>query len=96
MKRVISLLGAGVIWHHKIVEALDTQKINTEVITVEGLKKYKTILKITNTHLQVYEPGSNIHITRGTKFRYVISKVYPHTRRSRGVEEALRQHRERH
>jgi hypothetical protein len=32
---------------------------------------------MTNAHLEQYEPGGNIHVSRGVKYRDVISKLIP-------------------
>jgi hypothetical protein len=55
------------------------------------MKTYKSILQLTNAHLEGYEPSGNIQITKGSKFIEVISKLFPQTRR-RGLEKQLRQH----
>ena len=60
-------------------------------MTADDPKRYKSILKFTNAHLQGYEPGGNVQTSRGPKFRDIISKLFPQSRRPRGVEVALRQ-----
>ena len=47
--------------------ALDTQKVNSYVITKSDLNEYKRILALTNAHLVGYEPGGDIQVTRGVK-----------------------------
>ena len=71
-------------------DLLTRKNVNTGVITEYDLKKYRMILEMTNANLERYESGGNIQTSRGSKFRYVIAKVFPQTRR-RGVEAALRQ-----
>ena len=60
------------------------------MITEEDLKKYKRILEMTNTHLDGYESRGNIQTSNRSKFRDVIAKLFPQTRR-RGGEAALHQ-----
>ena len=69
-------------------ELLTRKKVNRKLITSDDLKKYKKILILTNAHLTDYQPGSDIQITRGSKFQDVISQLFPQTRR-RGIESAL-------
>jgi len=59
------------------------------VITNADLKQYKTILEMTNAHLEGYHSEANIRISKDLKFRGIISRLYPGTRQS-GVEAALR------
>jgi hypothetical protein len=54
------------------------------------MKAYKNILELTNAHLEGYEPSGNIQITKGTKIKKVISKLFPETRQ-RGIEKQIRQ-----
>jgi hypothetical protein len=61
------------------------------VMTADDLKRYKTILQLTNAYLQGYEPGGNVQTSRGPNFREVISKLFPQTRRQQGVELSLSQ-----
>jgi len=60
-------------------------------ITTDDLKQYKTILEMTNAHLEDY-PNANIRTSKGLKFRDVISRLFPGitTTRQSGVENALR------
>jgi hypothetical protein len=41
------------------------------------LQKYKTILEMTNAHLEVYKEGNNIQNCRGNKFSNVSAKLFP-------------------
>jgi hypothetical protein len=59
------------------------------------MKTYKSILQLTNAHLKGLEPSGNIQITKGSKFREVIAKLFPQTRQ-RGLEKKLRQRWERY
>jgi hypothetical protein len=70
-------------------ELLTRKKVNKRLVTSNDLKQYKTILEMTNAHLEGYEPDANIHTSKGLKFRDVISKLFSGTRQS-GVEAALR------
>src|SRR5215510_10953229 len=70
-------------------ELLTRKKVKRENITTADLRNYKSILERTNAHKKHYEPGGNIHISRGAKYRDVISKLFVDTRR-RGVKSGLR------
>jgi hypothetical protein len=59
-------------------------------ITGDDVNRYKNILELTIAHLEGFEPGGSIQISRGTKYREVISKLFPQSKR-RGIERALRQ-----
>jgi hypothetical protein len=69
-------------------ELLTRKNVDRKLITPDDLKTYKMILQMTNAHLEGYEPGGNIQITRGSKFSKVISRLFPQNRR-RGVEVEL-------
>ena len=69
-------------------ELLTRKKVNNRLVTSNDLKQYKTILEMTNAHMEGYEPDANIHTSKGLKFRDVISKLFSGTRQS-GVEAAL-------
>jgi hypothetical protein len=49
-----------------------------------------SILELTNAHLEGYETSGNIQITKGSKFKGIISKLFPQTQQ-RGIEAKLRQ-----
>jgi len=70
-------------------ELLTRKRVDKKMVTNADLKQYKTILEMTNAHLEGYDPEANILISRGNKFRDVISRLFPGTRKS-GVEAALR------
>jgi len=76
-------------------ELLTRKKVNKEIVTATDLRQYKRILNLTSVHLEVYEPGAPIHISKGAKFRTVIAKLFPQTKQ-RDVETALRQQWERY
>ena len=82
--RNVEFLGTKGLW-----ELLTRNRVNKKLITTEDLKRYKTILEMTSAHLEGYDPDANIHNSKGLKFRDVISRLFPGTRRS-GVESALR------
>jgi len=71
-------------------ELLTRKKVNSELVTPSDLRQYKRILTLTSAHLERYEPGAPIHISRGAKFRSVIAKLFPQTKQ-RNVEAALHQ-----
>jgi len=63
-------------------ELLTRKKVDTNSVTRDDLKQYKTILEMTNAHLEGYNPNANIHTSEGNKFRDVISKLFSTTRHS--------------
>ena len=72
-------------------ELLTRKRVDKKLVTNADLKQYKTILELTNAHLEGYDPEANIRISRGNKFRDVISKLFPGGGpRQDGVETALR------
>jgi len=66
-------------------ELLTRNEVDKDSVTDADLKQYKTILKMTNAHLEGYKPHANIHISKGYKFTDVISKLFPGTPRQSGV-----------
>jgi hypothetical protein len=76
-------------------ELLTRKKVNKDIVSADDLKQYKSILNLTCAHLEGYEPGAPIHISRGIKFRTVIAKLFPQTKQ-RGTEASLRQQWERY
>jgi hypothetical protein len=73
-------------------ELLTRTKPNFDIVTSNDYRKYKSILEMTNAHLEGYTSGGNIHISRGYKYKQVISKLFGPTTRRRGAESALRRH----
>jgi hypothetical protein len=66
-------------------EILTRKNVYKSVVTAHYMKTYKSILQLTNVHLEEFEPSGNIQITKGSKFREVIAKLFPQTRQ-RGLE----------
>ena len=64
-------------------ELLTRKNVNRRFINSDELKGYKTIIQMTNAHLQGCEPGGNIRTSRGHMFRDVISN-YSLRRDARG------------
>jgi hypothetical protein len=58
-------------------ELLTRKKVNKKLITADDLQQYKTILVKTNAHLIGYNPNANINVSRGLKYRHVISNLFP-------------------
>ena len=54
-----------------------TRKTQITTIDKNELQKYKTILEMTNAHLEGYKAWNNIQTSRGIKFRNVIAKLFP-------------------
>ena len=76
-------------------ELLTRKKVDTKIVTDSDLRQYKRILTLTSAHLEGYEPGAPIHISKGVKFRTVIAKLFPQTKQH-GTEASLRQQWERY
>lgn len=70
-------------------EVLTRKNVKHSITTTHDLKTYKRILELSSGHLENHDPSGNIKTTRGTKFKEVVSKLFPHSRR-RGVESSLR------
>jgi hypothetical protein len=69
-------------------ELLTRKRVDNRLVSEDDLNQYKAILGLTSAHLEGYEPGAPIHISRGVKFRNIIAKLFPHTRR-RGIVASL-------
>ena len=69
-------------------ELLTRKSVGRKKIRTDHLKKYKKIFELSKAHLTDYQPGADIQIARGSKYRYVIAPLFPHIRR-RGIETAL-------
>jgi len=50
-------------------ELLTRKRVDKKLVTNADLKQYKSILEMTNAHLEGYDPEANIRISRGNKFR---------------------------
>jgi len=61
-------------------ELLTRKTVDKKLVTDEDLKQYKDILDLTSAHLKGYEPTGAIRISRGNKYRNVITHLYPQTR----------------
>jgi len=70
-------------------ELLTRKKLDKNSITRDDLKQYKTILEMTNAHLEDCNPNANIHTSKRNEFRDVISKLFSTTLHST-TESALR------
>jgi precorrin-4 methylase len=75
-------------------ELLTIKSVNKKLVIKGDLKQYKSILNLTSALLEGYEPDALIHVSRGIKFRTVIAKLLPQTRRH-GIEASLRKEWER-
>jgi len=56
-------------------ELLTRKNVNKEHVTLDDLRKQK-ILLLTNAHLEGYQPGGVINVSRGKKFREIIAPLY--------------------
>jgi hypothetical protein len=70
-------------------ELLTRKCVNKKLVNKDDLKQYKRNLNLTSAHLKGYEPDAAIHVSLGIKFRTVIAKLFPKTKR-RGIEASLR------
>jgi hypothetical protein len=70
-------------------ELLTRKRINKEKVTTSDLKTCKNILQMTHGYLERYEPSTNVQISRGQKFKDVISILFPQSRK-RGLESSIR------
>jgi len=57
-------------------ELLTRKNVDRKNVTTDDLKKYKTILELTNAFLTSYQPGGDIQITRGAKYREIIAPSF--------------------
>jgi hypothetical protein len=71
-----------------LLELLTSKSVNKELVNEDDLKQYKNILNLTSVHLEEYEPDAPIHVSRGIKFKTVITKLFSQTKR-RGIETSL-------
>lgn len=71
-------------------ELLTRKNVQKKLVSANDLKQYKSILNLTSAHLEGYEPSAPIHISKGIKFRTIVAKLFPQTKR-RGIEASLRQ-----
>ena len=56
---------------------LTRKNVNYVTLDKNERQKNKTILEMTNARLEGYRLGGNIQTSRGTKFKYVITKLFP-------------------
>jgi hypothetical protein len=70
----------------RIVGVTDAHKVDKQLVTQSDLQTYKNILEMTNAHLERYEPGANIQISKEVKFRDVITILFPDTSARRDVK----------
>jgi len=61
---------------------LTRKNVDYNSIDKNDLHKYKSILEMTNAHLEGYKAGGNIQTSRGIKFRNVIAKLFPEAKRA--------------
>jgi hypothetical protein len=67
-------------------ELLTRKKVDRQLVTQSDLQTYKNILEMTNAHLERYEAGANIQISRGVKYKDIISKLFSSTPARRDVK----------
>jgi len=58
-------------------ELLTRKRVDEDSVTTADIKQYKTILEMTNAHLEGYKPRANIHTSKGVKCKEIISKLFP-------------------
>jgi len=71
-------------------ELLTRKRVDKNSVTTADIKQYKTILEMTNAHLEGYKPRANIHTSKGVKYKEIISQLFPGGTRQNGVDAALR------
>jgi len=71
-------------------ELLTRKRVDIKSVTTPDIKQYKTILEMTNAHLEGYKPRANIHTSKGVKYKEIISQLFPGGSRQSGNEAALR------
>lgn len=59
-----------------LCDLLTRKDVDINVTTEGDLKKFKTILEMTDDHLKGFEPGKDILIVRGPKFEKVILNCF--------------------
>jgi len=70
-------------------ELLTRRRVDIKSVTIADIKQYKTILEMTNAHLEGNKPRGNIRISKGVKYMEIISKLFPGGTRQSGVEATL-------
>jgi len=60
-----------------LFEPLTRKKVDQSFITDRDLQSYREILEATHGHLENNDPAGVIKTTRGTRFKDVISKLFP-------------------
>ena len=70
-------------------ELLTSKRVNKEHVTSEELRTYKKILLLTNAHLEGYQPGGVLNVSRGKKLREIIAPLFARPK-CRDVESGLR------
>jgi len=58
-------------------QLLTLKNVDLDNVSKEDLSTYKSILQLTNGHLEGYAPGGSINVTGGIKFGTVIAKLFP-------------------
>ena len=61
----ISIKGIHFKRTHGLRELVIRINVNRAFVTTDDLTRYKTILQLTNAHLQGYQPGDNAQTSRG-------------------------------
>jgi hypothetical protein len=64
------LRGSECLW-----ELLTRKSVNKNQVTSDDLRTYRKILLMTNAHLERYQPGGVINVSRGKKFRKIIAHL---------------------
>jgi len=59
----------------RLWELLTRKRVNKEHVTSEDLRTYRKILMLTNAHLEGYQPGGIIYVSRGEKFHEIIAPI---------------------
>jgi hypothetical protein len=62
-----------------LFEFLTRKNANHSLISTQDLKNYKRILQVSSGHLENNDLSGVIKTTLGTKFKEIISKLFPGT-----------------
>jgi len=57
-------------------ELLTRRRVNKEHVKSNDQRKYTKILLLTNAHLEVYQPGGVINVSRRKMFREIFASVF--------------------
>jgi hypothetical protein len=74
---VISVRGKRFKHTKGLWDLLTRNNVNTDTISPNHMRRYKSILEMTSAHLTGNEPEGNLKMSRGLKYIKVISNLFP-------------------